>query len=156
MKLAATIILGCTLGLTSAALAAGSAPATGDADSVIQYRQGVMSTIGANAGAIAAILQGKVPQQATLVEHARVLATATTWIPAAFAQNTDGQGKEKTKAKPDVWSNKDKFASNVKDLQAAAQKLSKLADAGDMAGVGDAVKPLFKACKSCHDDFKSK
>jgi cytochrome c556 len=156
MKFAAPIIFACTLGIAPAAFAHGDAPVTGDTDNVIQYRQGVMRTIGANAGAIAAILEGKVPYKTTLAGHARVMATATTWVGDAFRQNTAGQGKEKTKASEKIWKDWSKFEDNYKNLQTEAQKVAKLAEAGDTAGVGDALKPLFKTCKSCHDDFHEK
>lgn len=152
--LAAGLVAG--IAISSPSWSHSDGPAVGDADNAIKYREGVMHTIGANAGAIAAIMKGDLPHKDTLAEHARVLAIAAGWANDAFHQNTHGMGKEKTTATEDVWKDWDKFAGIMDDMEEEAQKIAVAAEAGDMDAVGAGLKPLFKTCKSCHDDFRKK
>ena len=143
---------------TTAALvfASGVALAADDPDSAIQYRKSIMGTVGANMKGSALIIQGKVSFPANLVGHAHAIAEAAKLAPAAFKQNTDGQGSEKTTSTGDVWSDWAKFESGLKKLEEEAAKLAQVAESGDMAAAGAQLGALGKTCKACHDDFRDK
>ena len=98
-------------------LSSGLALAETDADSAIQYRKAVMGAVGSNMKGSALIIQGKVGFTDNLVGHAQAIAAAAKLAPAAFEQNTDGQGGEKTTATAKVWSDW------AKEVGGDAQKL---------------------------------
>ena len=140
----------------AATLSAGVALAESDPDSAIQYRKAVMGTVGSNMKASALILQGKVEFKDALAGHAHALAEAAKLAPAAFKQNTDGKGGEKTTATGKVWSDWAKFEDGLKALASESAKLAELAKGGDMAATGAQLGAVGKTCKGCHDNFRDK
>jgi len=63
-----------------------------------------------------------------------------------------GSTDPKSRAKPEIWDNWDKFEKLSKELE---QKSADLAAAAKSGGdVGAAAKAMFGNCKSCHDDFR--
>ena len=142
----------------AAVLTTGIALADGhlDPDSAIQYRKSVMGTVGANMKGAALIVQGKVDFKDNLVAHAHAMAEAAKLAPAAFKENTDGKGGEKTTANSKVWSDWAKFEGGLKALQAEAAKLVTAAEGGDMGAIGAQLGELGKTCKGCHDNFRDK
>ncbi|MEM7508463.1 MAG: cytochrome c [Pseudomonadota bacterium] len=125
-----------------------------DADNAIKYRKNIMKIVGGSASAIAAVLKGEAGQQADLAALTQMLAASTdpAITGAAFKQNTDDQGVEKTTAKGDIWSDWDKFAGIAVKLNDAAKVA---AAAGENVSFAE-MKPVFAECKACHDDFRQK
>ena len=137
-------------------LASGVALAENDPDSAIQYRKSIMGTVGANMKGSALIIQGKVDFTPNLAGHAHAISEAAKLAPAAFKQNTDGKGSEKTTAKGDVWSDWADFEAGLKKLETESAKLAKIAESGDMSAAGAQLGELGKTCKGCHDDYRTK
>ena len=137
-------------------LSSGLALAESDADSAIEYRKAVMGAVGSNMKGSALIIQGKVGFADNLVGHAQAIADAAKLSPAAFKQNTDGQGSEKTTSKGKVWSDWADFEKGLMALETEAAKLAEVAQSGDMAAAGAQLGVLGKVCKDCHDDFRTK
>jgi cytochrome c556 len=67
-----------------------------------------------------------------------------------------GSEMGKTRAKPEIWENMDDFKDKLAALRTESGKLAMVAKTGD----ADAMKKQFgavgKACKACHDEYKSK
>ena len=141
---------------TGLVISGGVALAESDPDSAIQYRKAVMGTVGANMKGSALIIQGKVDFKANLAGHAHAISEAAKLAPAAFKQNTDGEGSEKTTSNSKVWSNWSNFEAGLKKLEQEAAKLAQIAESGDMAAAGAQLGALGKTCKGCHDDFRDK
>lgn len=144
-----TLILGASI--MTAATAYAAAP-----DDAILYRQDVMQTIGANAHAMNLIAEGQIPYSAAFATHANLVASAATLAVDAFRQNTHGQGKERTTAKAEVWKDWAKFEEGLKLLEERAKTVATLAASGGAAAAKDALGDLFKTCKGCHDDYRTK
>lgn len=125
-----------------------------DPDEAIKYRQGVMRAVGGSAGNIGAILQEKAGSPDQLGHIAQLLATAAepSYTTAAFKQNTDGQGVEKTRATGKIWENWDDFESRLNKLG----EVTKAAAAADGDVGMDQMKPVFETCKGCHDEYREK
>ena len=140
----------------SLVVSGGVALAESDPDSAIQYRKAVMGAVGSNMKGSALIIQGKVDFKANLAGHAHAISEAAKLAPAAFKQNTDGKGSEKTTANSKVWSDWGDFEAGLKKLQEEAAKLAMIAEYGDMAAAGAQLGALGKTCKGCHDDFRDK
>ena len=121
----------------------------------IKYREQVMEVVGGHTGAFFAILQGKVDHPDALLYHAQGIAAASEHVAAAFEQNTAGQGDAKTTAKDKIWADDSDFMEDVDEFKEAAIALATAVESGDMAAIGPAAGELGKACKHCHDEFRT-
>jgi cytochrome c556 len=72
------------------------------------------------------------------------------WFPA-------GTGPEagKTRALPEIWARPQDFVAAQKVFSDAAPKLLAAANAGDVKAVKASFGEVGKACKNCHDTFRS-
>src|SRR5438309_9349689 len=61
-----------------------------------------------------------------------------------------------TGAKPDIWQNPQDFAAKLGDYQAPAKQLQTAANGDDVNAIKARLGPLGKACKACHDKYRSK
>lgn len=119
------------------------------------YRQSYFTLLAMNFGPIAAMLKGEMPwneeQLVTFAEN--VNSVLAIDVARAF-----GPGSEKgtTRAKPEIWENTDDFLAKYQALKDAGPGLLAAAKTGDKAAVGAAVKEMGGACKSCHDEYKTK
>ena len=143
------------IGTVSAAVAAivlslglGSAHAAEDKD-VIDYRQNLMKSLGAHAGALGAIAQNKVPYGDNLAYHADAIAAASDAALLAFEQNLPGGT-----AAANIWDDYDDFKGRFMALSVAAKDVAAAARSGGMAEAGPKMGGLF-ICKSCHDVYRT-
>jgi cytochrome c556 len=125
------------------------------ADDAIEYRQGALGVMGHHFGVIGAMASGKLPFDAKAAQANADLVVTLSRLPwTAFVEGSD---KGDTNARPEVWSQPDKFKAAAQKLQDAAVKLAAVAAKATKA---DDLKPAFGAaaetCKSCHDDFRKK
>ena len=120
-------------------------------EAVIQYRQKVMQSNGANMGAIADILKNKLPYKDHIVTHAKEITLGSTLIAAAFKQKI---AEGKTDAKPEIWQDWNKFVAAVDAMEQESTKLAEVAQAGDMDAIAAQVKKLGGACGDCHKPFR--
>jgi len=139
----------------TAALAAGPAAAQfKNPDAAIEYRQGALAVMDNHYDRIGAMVKGKAPFDASAaLANAELVATLARLPWSAFIEGSD---KGDTNARPEVWSQPDKFKADAQKLQDAAARLVEAA----RTGKPDALKAAFGAtaetCKSCHDDFRKK
>ncbi|MFV8816404.1 c-type cytochrome [Haliea sp. E17] len=126
-----------------------------DKEPMQSYRQSWFALLGMNFGPIGAMLKGEMPwDQAKLQMFANDMAALTSMdVARAFPPGSE-QGK--TRAKPEIWDNMDDFKAKLTDLQTAVNQLQAAAAGGDKQEIAQAVGATGKACKSCHDDYKSK
>ncbi len=75
-------------------------------------------------------------------------------MPLPFAGFVEGTDKGETKAKPEIWSEADKFRAAQTKMQDEMVKLNAAAKTGDLAQIKAAFGPVGQACKSCHDNFR--
>lgn len=122
-----------------------------DKDPVISYRQKVMSSIGANIGAISDVLKYSLPHQDNIQVHAEQISRAAALIPSAFQENLS---EGLTDAKPGIWEEWEEFKEYAGDLESASGELAQIAAGGDAAAIGEQVQKVGDACKQCHDEFR--
>ena len=140
----------------AALLACGPAAAQfKSSDDAIEYRQGALAVMGHHFGVVGAMASGKLPFDAKAAQANADLVVTLSRLPwSAFVEGSD---KGDTNARPEVWSQPDKFKADAQKLQDAAVKL---AAAAAKATKPDDLKAAFGAaadtCKSCHDDFRKK
>ena len=73
-----------------------------------------------------------------------------TWFPAGSGP-ADGI---KTHALQTVWTKPDEFKQAAAKLVVESGKFHALAQAGNMAALGEGMKTLGSTCKGCHDKFR--
>ena len=123
-------------------------------EDAVKYRQAAFTLMGAHFGRIGAMVQGKVPFDATAAAANADLVVTMSKLPyAGFVEGTSRTDKGGPKAS--IWTERAKFDEKAKAMQAAVVKL----DAAAKTGKEDALKSAFgdaaKACKSCHDDYRN-
>ena len=139
----------------AALLACGQAAAQfKNPDDAIEYRQGTLAVMGNHFSRIGAMVSGKVPFDAKAVQaNADLVATLAKLPWSAFIDDSD---KGDTNARPEAWSQPDKFKAASQKLEDATANLAAVAKTGNP----DAIKAAFSAtgdtCKACHDDFRKK
>ena len=123
----------------------------------IAARQGLMQVYKYNIGILAAMAKGEAEYDAEAAQKAADNIKLVTMMDNSglWAQGSDSESVEGSKAKPELWSTYPKVADYSKETASAATLMA------DNAGQGlDALKanigPLGKSCKTCHDDFRMK
>lgn len=122
-----------------------------DNEAFIQYRQKVMTSNGANMGAIGDILKNKLPYQNHIQVHAQEIQRMSTVIADAFKKEA---AAGKTDAKPEIWKEWDKFAAAADAMGREAAQLATVAQGGNMEAIGAQVKKLGDACGNCHKPYR--
>jgi len=146
---------------TSAAVAVAALLACGAAaaqfkspDDAIEYRQGALAVMGHHFGQLGAMANGKIPYDAAAAKaDAELVATLSRLPWSAFVEGSD---KGETSARPEIWSQRDKFNADARKLQDAVDRLLEAARTGKPDALKAAFGPTAQACKSCHDDFRRK
>ena len=100
--------------------------------------------------------------KATAPDVAKIQAAAATingfapkveiWFPAGSGP-ADGI---KTDALQTVWTKPEQFKQASAKFAEEAAKFQAVAQAGDVAALGEGMKGLGGACKGCHDNFREK
>ncbi len=118
------------------------------------YRQSYFTLVAMNFGPIGAMVKGEMPwDDAMLKTFADDLgALAAMDVSRAF---TPGSEQGTTRAKPGIWENPDDFRTKLGDMREALVGLQKAAASGDREAIAGAVGTAGKACKACHDEYKS-
>lgn len=152
---------GIALGLT--ACATGLAYAQVKPEDAIRARQSIMRVIVLNFGPVAGMAQGKIAFNKD-VFATNALRLESVWamnvarfFPAGSDKPVEGSKiAEFTRAKPEIWSQSDKFKQAQQTMTEAVGKLAAAAKSGDEGAMKSAAGGVGKACKGCHDDFRSK
>lgn len=122
-------------------------------EQAIKYRQSAMALQGSHFGRLYAMANGKVPFDAKVAaEQIDIVALLNRLQFAAFV---DGSDKGNTRAKPEIWSQKDKFAAAVSHSQDDVLKLVAAGKTGDLAQIKTAAGAVAESCKNCHDAFRN-
>lgn len=147
-KLTASLLAAAALTMAVPALAQFSKP-----ENAIKYRQSAMFMMAQNFGRVAGMASGKMPFDAKVAADSAAVAEFMSRLPwEGFGPGTD---VGKTRAKPEIWTNKAKFDDYAKKMQAEMAKLAMAAKSGNLDGIKLAVKATGAACESCHDDFQA-
>ena len=124
------------------------------ADDAIEYRQGALAVMGNHFGRIGAMVAGKAPFDARAAQANAELVVTLARLPwSAFIEGSD---KGDTSARPEVWSQPDKFKAAAQRLQDASVRLLEATRKGPPDAVKAAFDETAATCKSCHDDFRKK
>lgn len=124
-----------------------------NADAAIKYRQSAMSLQNNHMGRIFAMVNGQAPFDAKVMnENIEIVSLLNTR--AQFAAFIEGSDKGNTRAKPEIWIEKEKFSAAVAKSQSDVDKLVAAGKTGNLDQIKAAVGTVGQTCKSCHDTFK--
>jgi len=121
-------------------------------EDAIKYRKGAFTVMAAHFGRVAAMANGKIPFDAKAAADNAEIATIMSKLPyTAFIEGTD---KGETRAKPEIWTENDKFRAAATKMQDEMAKLNAAAKTGDIGTIKAAVGAVGKSCKACHDNYR--
>ena len=121
-------------------------------EDAIKYRKAVFTVMATHFGRVAAMANGKLPFDAKVAADSAELATTMSKLPyVAFIEGTD---KGDTKAKPEIWSEMDKFKAAASKMQDEMAKFNVAAKGGNIDAIKAAVGDTGKSCKGCHDTYR--
>lgn len=122
-------------------------------EQAVKYRQSAMSLQGTHMGRLFAMTSGRVPFDAKVAaENIEIVATLNKLQFTAFVDGTDKVGN--TRALPEVWTEKDKFAAAVAKSQEDVGKLLLAGRSGNLDQIKAAAGAVGQSCKGCHDTFQ--
>ena len=141
-----------------ATVLAGSAFAQVKPEDAIKFRQSGYGFMAWNMARIKANVEGDKYNKEEVIKAANAIqAIANSGMGALYLPGTDkGKGWEETRAKANIWTDKEKLGKAAMEFNKEANEMAKLAQAGDAAAVGAQLGKLGGTCKGCHDDFKAK
>jgi cytochrome c556 len=121
-------------------------------EDAIKYRQSAMALQGHHLGRVFAMTSGRVPFDAKVAaEQIEIVAMINRLQFAAFVEGSD---KGDTKAKPSIWTDKDKWAAAVAKSQEDVAKLAAAGKTGNLDPIKAAFGAVGQSCKGCHDTFR--
>ncbi|MFP4155666.1 MAG: c-type cytochrome [Halothiobacillaceae bacterium] len=143
--------------VAAVALTLPAAPAFSDpAEDAIDYRQSVFNVAGWNFKKLGAMVKGEIDYDpAEFAAMAELVASMSRIAGEGFIPNSDSMFGE-TRAKDEVWSDREKFDEYLVDWQEASDQLVIAAGGGDMKQIRATFKQTADSCKACHDDFRTK
>lgn len=122
-------------------------------EDAVRYRQSAMFLQAQTFGRVAAMANGRVPFDAKVAaDNIELVAALNRMQFAAFVDGTDKIGN--TRAKPEVWAQKDKWSAAVAKSQDDVAKLVAAGKTGNQDQIKAAVGAVGGSCKACHDDFR--
>jgi cytochrome c556 len=140
------------LALAGLASALPAAAQFAKAEDAIKYRKSGMFMMSQHFGRVFAMANGKMPFDAKAVADNAEIATSISKLPyAGFIEGTD---KGDTRAKPEIWSEMDKFKAAASKMQDEMVKLNVAARGGNIDTIKAAAGEVGKACKGCHDNYQ--
>ncbi len=146
------VMVGVALIAASTIFAASASAQFAKPEDAIKYRKSVMTLMSAHFGRIGAVVKGVRPFNAAEVQANAALVETLSNLPLdAFGAGTD---KGETRAKPEIWTNPDKFKAAGDQMQKAVLTMSAAAKAGNQDQLKAAFGDVGKTCKGCHDDFR--
>jgi cytochrome c556 len=117
-------------------------------EDAIKYRQSAMALQSNHLGRVFGMAQGRVPFDAKVAaEQIEIVAMLNKLQFVAFI---DGSDKGDTKAKPSIWTDKDKFAAAVAKSQDDVLKLAAASKTGNLDQIKAAVGAVGGRCQGCH------
>ena len=146
MLMAGAALLGAATALPAAAQFA-------KPEDAIKYRKGALFVMGQHFSRVAAMANGRIPFDAKAAAENAEVATAMSKLPyAGFIPGTESGGD--TRAKPEIWTEPDKFRAAAGKMQDEMVKLNTAAKAGNLDALKAAAGEVGKACKACHDTYR--
>jgi len=129
--------------------------APGDS-ALIKSRQDKLRDMGGALKAIEDELKKRNPDwENAIVPNAQTIQSRSTYLLTWFPKGSGPESGLKTYALPVIWQKPDDFTRIGKAAQAETTKLNQVAASKDEAALKVQVLTVGKACKACHDSYRS-
>jgi cytochrome c556 len=129
--------------------------APGDS-ALIKSRQDKLRDIGGALKAIDDELKKRSPDwENAILPNAQTIQSRASYLLTWFPKGSGPESGLKTYALPAIWQKPDDFNKLGKAAQSEAAKLGQIAASKDAAALKAQVVTLGKACKACHDSYRS-
>lgn len=126
-------------------------------EDAIKFRQSGYGFMAWNMARIKTNVEGTYNKDEVLKAATAIQAIANSGMGALYLPGTDkGTGWEKTRVKPEFFTNKEGVTKVAVAFNKEANEMAKVAAAGDAAATKEQFGKLAATCKACHDDFKIK
>ena len=136
---------------------AGGAAAQMKPEDAIKFRQSGYGFMAWNMGRIKANVEGSYNKEEVIKAATAIQAIANSGMGALYVPGSDkGTGWEATRAKPEIFTDKENVGKLAMAFNKEANEMAKVAANGDAAAVGTQLGKLGGTCKGCHDDYKAK
>lgn len=136
---------------------AGTATAQMKPEDAIKFRQSGYTFMKWNMERIKANVEGQYNKEEVIKAANAIQAIANSGMGALYLPGTDhGTGWEKTRVKPELFTNKEGVGKVAMAFGKEANEMAKVAATGDAAAAKEQFGKLGGSCKGCHDDFKIK
>lgn len=123
------------------------------AKGIVKERMMSMKSMGDGMKAIAVMVTGKAPYDATKTRS--VAAEIQNHASGILKQFPKGSIKGPSEALPAIWKDWDGFKGHADALARLAGQLADSADSGKAAALGLFAR-MGKTCSGCHDDYRKK
>ena len=135
---------------------AGSALAQTKPEDAIKYRQSAYGFAAWNMAKLKGVLDAKEFNKDEAIKAANAIQTvANSGMGALYPAGTDkGTGWEKTRVKPEFFTNKEGVTKVAMAFNKEANELAKVAASGDAAALKVQFGKVGESCKGCHDKFR--
>ena len=135
----------------------GTATAQVKPEDAIKWRQSGYGFMAWNMTRIKMNVEGTYNKDEVIKAANAIQAVANSGMGALYLPGTDkGTGWEKTRAKSEIWTEKEKIGKAATAWVKEANEMAVVAAAGDAAATKVQLGKLGSTCKGCHDDFKNK
>lgn len=136
----------------------GTAIAQVKPEEAIKFRQSGYAFMAWNMQRIKANVEGSKFDKDEVIKAANAIqAIANSGMGSLYLPGTDkGTGWEASRAKPGIWTEKEKMGKVAMAFNKEANEMAKVAATGDAGAVKAQLGKLGGTCKGCHDDFKIK
>ena len=126
-------------------------------EDAIKFRQSGYGFMAWNMARIKTNVEGTYNKDEVIKAATAIQAIANSGMGALYLPGTDkGTGWEKTRVKPEFFTNKEGVTKVAVAFNKEANEMAKVAAAGDAAATKEQFGKLAATCKACHDDFKIK
>jgi cytochrome c556 len=122
-------------------------------EDAIRYRQSAYFIMGVQMGRINSELKAATPN-VTAIQRSAGIIESTFRLPGEGY--IPGSDKGRTKAKPEIFTDREKVGEIAKKAGAEIAKLNEVAKTGDIAAIRTQFNATADACDSCHDNFRNK
>lgn len=135
----------------------GTASAQVKPEDAIKWRQSGYAFMAWNMARIKMNVEGAYNKEEVIKAANAIQAVANSGMGSLYLPGTDkGTGWEKTRVKPELFTNKEGVGKVAGAFVKEANEMAKVAVSGDVAVVKEQFGKLGASCKGCHDDFKIK
>ena len=125
-----------------------------NAEAAIKYRQSVMTVKGNHLSRIFAMVNGQAPFDAKLASDNAEIVNMLSGNAQFASFMVEGSDKGNTRAKPEVWTEKDKWNAAIAKSQDDTTKLLAAAKTGNQDQIKAAAGAVGQSCKACHDAYQ--